>query len=96
MRTMHRLRIGVSLTILSGIFLAAGVLGAVAFWRSTDPLGQVLTILICLAFAVAVGSSVSIIVDYRVRDVPWGRIGILALAMLAGCGLALLRRAIGW
>lgn len=96
MRTTHRLRLGVTLTMLSGLFLAAAILGGVVDWPDIQPVSRVLTVLICLAFSAAVTISVSIVLDHRLREVPWARLGVMALVMLAGCGLILLRREIEW
>jgi hypothetical protein len=54
-----------------------------------------LTVFLAVMFALCVGISVSIGVDRSIRDVPWLRIGAVALLILLARGVSWVRDSFG-
>jgi hypothetical protein len=75
---------------LSGLLVAPALFGTWTWWSDYGVAFRVLSIIICLVAIATVSVAVSIGVK-PTRDVPWLRIGLVALGILLTCGLALLR-----
>ncbi|MEU8185518.1 hypothetical protein AB0B86_32625 [Micromonospora sp. NPDC049047] len=90
MSVWTRWKIALPLTGLSLLVFVPAVFGAWAWWSENGTAYRVVTVLICLVVASCVGVSLSIGLK-RTEDVPWLRIGLVALGVLATCGLAVAR-----
>ncbi|MEV4629342.1 hypothetical protein AB0J90_24080 [Micromonospora sp. NPDC049523] len=86
-----RWRIALPLIGLSLLLVAPALFGTWAWWSDHGVAFRALSIVICLVVIVNVGVAISIGVR-PARDVPWLRIGLVALGILLTCGLAVLRR----
>ncbi|MET8364128.1 hypothetical protein ABZU53_11220 [Micromonospora sp. NPDC005194] len=93
MSAWTRWKIAVPLTGLSLLLLVPSVFGALAWWSENGFAYQVLTIVICLVVTACVALSLSIGIK-PARDIPWLRIGLVALGILATCGLAVARNSV--
>ncbi|MFE9206223.1 hypothetical protein [Micromonospora sp. NPDC007230] len=88
-----RWKIAIPLLGLSLLLLVPSVFGAWAWWSVSGPAYKAMTVLICLVVAGCVGLSLSIGLK-QTRDVPWLRIGLVVVGMLATCGLAIARNSV--
>ncbi|MEU4383205.1 hypothetical protein [Micromonospora echinofusca] len=88
-----RWRLAVPLIGLSLLMVVPAVYGTWVFWSDFGNTYRSLSVLICLALLVQLALAVSIGVR-PTRDVPWLRIGLIAVAFLMACGVAALRRSI--
>jgi hypothetical protein len=93
MNAWTRWKIAFPLTGLSLLLLVPALFGTWAWWSDYGVAYRALSVVICLVTTAAVGVSVSVGVK-PTRDVPWLRIGLVALAILLTCGLAILRRSV--
>ncbi|WP_446216257.1 hypothetical protein [Micromonospora sp. IBHARD004] len=93
MSAWTRWKIAIPLIGLSLLLLVPAVFGAWAWWSENGAGYRALTVVICLVVAACVGLSVSIGVN-PTRDVPWLRIGLVAVGILATCGLAVARNSV--
>lgn len=91
MSPLRRWRIAIPLAIISGLALAATVLGAWAYWDQDNTAQHLLTVFLGVMFAVCVGISISIGVDRKIEDVPWLRIGTVALFIALACSVSWVR-----
>ncbi|MGW4465108.1 hypothetical protein [Micromonospora sp. NPDC004704] len=91
MTAWARGQLAFSLILLNLLMLTAALFGTWAWWSEYGVVYRVLSVLICLIVIGTLGVSVSIGVK-PTRDVPWLRIGLVALGILLSCGVALLRR----
>ncbi|MGX6606227.1 hypothetical protein ACWKSP_29500 [Micromonosporaceae bacterium Da 78-11] len=94
MKASHRWRLAIPLTVLSGLCLAATLLGARAFWSVDSSAENALTAFLILMFAMMVGMAVSIGFDRNIQDMPWLRLGTIALFFVLASGVALVRRSL--
>ncbi|MFD6712346.1 hypothetical protein AMK25_22385 [Micromonospora sp. TSRI0369] len=90
MSVWKRWRIAFPLLALSLLMFVPAVFGTWAWWSENGTAYRVLSIIICLVVAGCVGVSLSVGIK-RTEDVPWLRIGLVALGVLTVCGLAALR-----
>jgi hypothetical protein len=90
MSAWTRWQIAFPLIGLTLLLLVPALFGTRAWWSDYGVAFRALSIAICLVMAAAVGISISIGVRPS-RDVPWLRIGLVALGILLACGLAALR-----
>jgi len=88
---VKRWRIAIPLVVLSALPFAATLLGSWVYWDQDSNGRRALTVFLAVMFALCVGISVSIGVDRRIRDVPWLRIGAVALLILLACGVSWVR-----
>jgi hypothetical protein len=86
-----RWRIATPLAIISALLLGATALGAWAYWGDDSTAERVLTVFLCLMFALCLGISVSIGLDRKLQDVPWLRIGTVVLFIALACGVSWVR-----
>jgi len=84
-------KIAIPLTGLSILMLIPAVLGTWAWWSENSPTYRALSVVICLVTAATVATSMSVGIK-PARNVPWLRIGLVGLGVLATCGLTVLRR----
>jgi hypothetical protein len=90
--TFTRWRLAMPFIILSGLLLFATGLGAWAFWSQWSGAERAITVFLGIMFAMCVGISVSIGADRKIQDIPWMRMGTVALFIALGCGVTLARR----
>jgi hypothetical protein len=90
MSVWTRWKIAFPLLGLSLLLLVPAVFGAWAWWSENGAAYRAVTVLICLVVAGCVGLSLSIGIK-PTRDVPWLRIGLVVVGILATCGLAVVR-----
>lgn len=93
MTVANRWRLAMPLVFFSAICVAFSIIGGWFFWAGFSLLERVLTVLIAVVFAVGFALSVSIAADRRLTEVPWRRLGLIALILAAGFGAVLLRSA---
>ncbi|MEU8314991.1 hypothetical protein [Micromonospora sp. NPDC049033] len=93
MNARMRWRLAVPLIGLSLLMVVPAVYGTWVFWSEFNAMYQALSVVICLALLAQLGLAVSIGVR-PTRDVPWLRIGLIALAFLLACGVAAVRRSV--
>ncbi|GAB4102941.1 hypothetical protein AB0C50_10025 [Micromonospora taraxaci] len=91
MSASMRWRLAVPLIGLSLLFAVPTIYGTWVFWSEFGNTYRSLSIVICLALLAQLALAVSIGVRPS-RDVPWLRIGLIAVAFLAACGVAAVRR----
>ncbi|SDY93730.1 hypothetical protein SAMN05444365_104224 [Micromonospora pattaloongensis] len=87
MNAWTRWRLALPLIGLSAISLTAALIGLVAWWDLSDVGERALSTAISLVLATSLAVSVSIGVR-RTEDVPWLRIGAVAVGFLISCGLS--------
>lgn len=90
MSAWMRWRIALPLLGLSLLLFIPAVFGAWAWWSEFGTAYRTITVLICLMLATCVGASLSIGIKKR-EGVPWIHIGVVALGILAACGLTAVR-----
>ncbi|MEU8374732.1 hypothetical protein AB0C22_16630 [Micromonospora sp. NPDC048894] len=90
MSVWKRWRIAFPLLALSLLMFVPAVFGTWAWWSENGTAYRVLSVFICLVVAGCVGVSLSVGIK-RAEDVPWLRIGLVALGVLVTCGLAVVR-----
>ncbi|SCG38756.1 hypothetical protein [Micromonospora coxensis] len=88
-----RWKLAVPLIGLSLLMVVPAVYGTWVFWADFGNTYRSLSVVICLALVAQLGLAVSIGVR-PTRDVPWLRIGLIALAFLLACGVAAVRRSV--
>ncbi|MGW3788387.1 hypothetical protein ACWD5Z_27660 [Micromonospora chokoriensis] len=88
-----RWRLAVPLIGLSLLFVVPTIYGTWVFWSEFGSTYRSLSIVICLALLAQLALAVSIGVRPS-RDVPWLRIGLIAVAFLVACGVAAVRRSV--
>ncbi|GIJ34994.1 hypothetical protein [Micromonospora sediminimaris] len=93
MSAWKRWRIAIPLLGLSLLLFVPAVFGAWAWWSENSATYRTITAFICLVLAGCVGISLSIGIK-KTEDVPWLRIGLVAVGILATCGLAVVRRSV--
>ncbi|MGW0239869.1 hypothetical protein [Micromonospora chalcea] len=93
MNTRMRWRLAVPLIGLSLLMAVPAVYGTWIFWADFGNTYRSLSVVICLALLAQLGLAVSIGVR-PTRDVPWLRIGLVAVSFLVACGLAAVRRSV--
>ncbi|MBQ1076841.1 hypothetical protein KBX06_27390 [Micromonospora sp. C31] len=86
-----RWRLAVPLIGLSLLMVVPAVYGTWVFWSEFGNTYRSLSVVICLALLAQLGLAVSIGVR-PTRDVPWLRIGLMAVSFVVACGLAAVRR----
>jgi len=91
MTAWTRWKIAIPLTGLSILMLIPAVFGTWAWWAGNSTTYRVLSVIICLVTVVTLAASLSVGIK-PTRDVPWLRIGLVALGILAICGLTIVRR----
>lgn len=88
MKTLGRLQISVVLALFSLIGVGGTVAGAIAFWDRHTLTYNLVTLFAAFLFLVCFGVSVSIALDRKLDDIPWGRLGFYLLFFLLGGGVA--------
>ncbi|GAB1692735.1 hypothetical protein [Krasilnikovia sp. M28-CT-15] len=91
MSPFKRWRIAIPLAIISALLLGATLLGAWAYWDKDSIPARALTIFLAGMFAACLGISISIGVDRKIQDIPWLRIGTIALFVALACGVSWVR-----
>ncbi|MFE9960505.1 hypothetical protein [Micromonospora sp. NPDC005299] len=91
MTAWTRWKIAIPLTGLSLLMLIPAVFGTWAWWSENSTTYRALSVVICLVTAATVATALSVGIR-PARDTPWLRIGLVALGVLATCGLAIVRR----
>jgi uncharacterized membrane protein len=89
---MMRWQLAMPFMILTGLFLFGTSASAWFNWSSWSLAERLITVCMIVIFALTFGTSVSIGVDRRIDDVPWLRMGVIALYLALGCGVTLVRR----
>jgi hypothetical protein len=85
--------LAVPLIGLSLLMAVPAIYGTWVFWSDFGNTYRSLSVVICLALLAQLGLAVSIGIR-PTGDVPWLRIGLIALAFLLACGLAAVRRSV--
>ncbi|SDZ46229.1 hypothetical protein SAMN05444365_11919 [Micromonospora pattaloongensis] len=88
-----RWRLAVPLIGLSLLMAVPATYGTWVFWSDFGNTYRLLSLVICLALVAQLALAVSIGVR-PTRDVPWARIGLMAVAFLVACGVAAVRRSV--
>jgi hypothetical protein len=88
-----RWRLAVPLIGLSLLMAVPAIYGTWVFWSDFGNTYRSLSILICLALLAQLALAVSIGVR-PTREVPWLRIGLVALTFMVACGVAAVRRSV--
>ncbi|WP_433393012.1 hypothetical protein [Micromonospora sp. KLBMP9576] len=88
-----RWRLAIPLIGLSLLMVVPAVYGTWVFWSDFGNTYRSLSVVICLALLAQLGLAVSIGVR-PTRDVPWPRIGLMAVTFLVACGVAAVRRSV--
>ena len=94
MTALTRWRVAVPFIVFSALFLFGTALGAWAYWSGWSLGERVITVLLGVLFAAALGVSVTIGTDRRGDDLPWWRMGTVVAIFLLGCGATLIRRSL--
>lgn len=93
MNASMRWRLAVPLIGLSLLMVVPAVYGTWVFWSDFGNTYRLLSVVICLALLAQLGLAVSIGVR-PTRDVPWPRIGLMAVTFMVACGVAAVRRSV--
>ncbi|MEU6020845.1 hypothetical protein [Micromonospora sp. NPDC047134] len=93
MNACTRWRLAVPLIGLSLLMIIPAVGGTWVFWSEFGTTYRALSVVICLVLLAQLGLAVSIGVR-PTRDVPWLRIGLMAVTFLVACGAAAVRRSV--
>ncbi|GAA0408318.1 hypothetical protein GCM10009541_59270 [Micromonospora gifhornensis] len=88
-----RWKLAVPLIGLSLLMVVPAVGGTWVFWSEFGTTYRALSVVICLVLLAQLALAVSIGVR-PTRDVPWLRIGLMAVTFLAACGVAAVRRSV--
>ncbi|PMR62117.1 hypothetical protein C1A38_05080 [Verrucosispora sp. ts21] len=88
-----RWKLAVPLIGLSLLMVVPAVGGTWVFWSEFGTTYRALSVVICLALLAQLALAVSIGVR-PTRDVPWLRIGLMAVTFLVACGVAAVRRSV--
>lgn len=88
-----RWKLAVPLIGLSLLMVVPAVYGTWVFWSQFGNTYRSLSVVICLALLAQLGLAVSVGVR-PTRDVPWLRIGLMAVTFLVACGVAAVRRSV--
>ncbi|MEU8185411.1 hypothetical protein AB0B85_27975 [Micromonospora sp. NPDC049044] len=91
MSASMRWRLAIPLIGLSLLVVFPTLYGTYVFWPEFGNAYRSLSVVICLVLLAQLALAVSIGVRPS-RDVPWMRIGLIAVMFLAACGLAAVRR----
>ena len=92
MSPILRWRLATPLILLSGLCLAAVIIGAISFWDDDTGTERALTVFLGIMFSINLAISISIGADHRIQETPWLRIATWALFIALGCGVTLVRR----
>ncbi|AEB42598.1 hypothetical protein [Micromonospora maris] len=93
MNARTRWQLAVPLIGLSLLMIVPAVGGTWVFWSEFGPTYRALSVVICLVLLAQLGLAVSIGVR-PTRDVPWLRIGLIAVTFLVACCVAAVRRSV--
>ncbi|MFI2385808.1 hypothetical protein ACH49A_26525 [Micromonospora sediminicola] len=88
-----RWRLAVPLIGLSLLMVVPAIAGTWVFWSEFGNPHRALSVVICALLLAQLGLAASIGVR-PTRDVPWLRIGLIALAFVLACGVAAVRRSL--
>ncbi|WP_436530077.1 hypothetical protein [Actinoplanes sp. HUAS TT8] len=91
MSVLQRWRIAFPFVVFTLLLLAATAGGLWLYWDVDNPARRALTGFMCLMLAIAVGISISIGADSRIRAVPWARMGAVTLFIALTTGVAWVR-----
>ncbi|MEV4665669.1 hypothetical protein AB0J85_27440 [Micromonospora echinofusca] len=93
MNAGRRWRLAVPLIGLSLLMVVPAVYGTWMFWSDFGNTYRLLSVIICLALLAQLALAVSIGVR-PTHDLPWLRIGLIAVTFLVACGVAAVRRSV--
>ncbi|WP_406084870.1 hypothetical protein OHA01_11505 [Micromonospora zamorensis] len=93
MSTSMRWRLAVPLIGLSLLFVVPTIYATWVLWSDFGNTYRSLSVVICLALLAQLTLAVSIGLRPS-RDVPWLRIGLIAVMFLVACGVAAVRRSV--